>query len=138
MERKEFTSTSPSETRDIGADIAKGAVKGDVFALYGELGAGKTQLVKGIARALGVEDWEYVASPSYTIVNAYEGSIALYHVDLYRIEEGGAEEFHIEELADQGVVAAEWAERMMWWDGITKVYIDVVGDTIRKVTVERP
>ena len=71
---------------DIGDYIGRNAVPGNLYALYGELGSGKTQLVKGIARGIGVPDWEYVVSPSFTIMNLYEGTFMLCHVDLYRVE----------------------------------------------------
>ena len=73
MERIEFTSKHPSETISIGEHIGKGASKGDLFLLFGELGAGKTQLVKGLAKGIGVEEWLYVLSPSFTLMNIYEG-----------------------------------------------------------------
>ncbi len=85
MERIEFISKSASETIAIGAHIGRSALTGDLFLLYGELGAGKTQWVKGLARGMGVPDWQYVLSPSFTLMNVYEGRIDLCHVDLYRI-----------------------------------------------------
>jgi tRNA threonylcarbamoyladenosine biosynthesis protein TsaE len=138
MEKNEFTSKSPSETWDIGAFIGERAKRGDLYAIYGDLGAGKTQLVKGIARGIGVEDWLYVVSPSFTLMNIYEGKeMNLCHVDLYRIEGGECGSLNIEEFLDQGVVAVEWAERGVWWDGIIKVYIDGTGEEERKITVVR-
>jgi tRNA A37 threonylcarbamoyladenosine biosynthesis protein TsaE len=67
MERIEFISRSPSDTWDIGEHIGKYAKCGDLYALYGELGAGKTQLVKGIARGIGVKDWLYVVDITFTM-----------------------------------------------------------------------
>ena len=69
MELIEFTSKNPSETISIGERIGRGALIGDLFLLFGELGAGKTQLVKGLAKGIGVEDWPYVLSPSFTLMN---------------------------------------------------------------------
>jgi len=71
VEKKEFISKSPSDTWNIGEYVGKQAIAGDIYALHGELGSGKTQLVKGIARGIGVVDWEYVVSPSFTIMNIY-------------------------------------------------------------------
>jgi len=138
METIEFTSRNPSETWDIGEQIGRKARKGDVYTIHGELGAGKTQLVKGIARGIGVEDWLYVVSPSFTIMNVYEGNdINLCHVDLYRIEEGESESLNIDEFLEQGVVAVEWAERTRWWDGIIEIHIEVIGEEERKITIKR-
>ena len=107
MERIEFISRSPSDTWDIGEHIGKHVKRGDCYALYGELGAGKTQLVKGIARGLGVEDWLYVLSPSFTLMNVYEGLCTLCHVDLYRIDGPEAEGLDMEEYYESGIVVAE-------------------------------
>jgi tRNA threonylcarbamoyladenosine biosynthesis protein TsaE len=138
MERIEFISRSPSDTWDIGEHIGKYAKCGDLYALYGELGAGKTQLVKGIARGIGVKDWLYVVSPSFTIMNIYEGRYNLYHVDLYRIEMGEAETLQIEEFLDNGIIVVEWAERTNWWNGVIKIYIESTGEEERKVVIFRP
>lgn len=136
MVRTEFTSKSPSETWAIGEQIGRKAKRGDLYAIHGELGAGKTQLVKGIAKGLGVEDWLYVVSPSFTIMNIYEGrKEKLCHVDLYRIDERESEPLDIDEFLTEGVVAVEWAERSRWWDGIIQVYIEVLEDGERKITI---
>jgi tRNA threonylcarbamoyladenosine biosynthesis protein TsaE len=138
MGTTEFTSRSPSETWEIGEQIGKRAKRGDLYAIHGELGAGKTQLVKGIAKGMGVEDWLYVVSPSFTIMNIYEGKdISLCHVDLYRVERGECEPLSIDEFLEGGVVAVEWAERADWWDDIVKIDIEVVGENERKITVVR-
>ena len=86
MELIEFTSNNPSDTIDIGERIGRFSRIGDLFLLSGELGSGKTQLVKGIARGIDVPDWEYVVSPSFTFMNIYEGKFTLCHLDLYRLE----------------------------------------------------
>lgn len=138
MAKTEYTSRSPSETWEIGEQIGRRAKRGDLYAIYGELGAGKTQFVKGIAKGLGVEDWLYVVSPSFTIMNIYEGKDAsLCHVDLYRIEDSEFEPLSIEEFLEDGVVAVEWAERAHWWDGIIEVDIEIMGEEERKITITR-
>jgi len=136
MERIEFTSTSPSDTLAIGEHIGAFSRVGDLFLLCGELGSGKTQLVKGIARGLGVPEWEYVLSPSFTLVNLYEGRMTLCHVDLYRLGEGDVEGLALEEYLDTGVVAVEWAERASWWDDQVGVTIDVLGERERRIVME--
>lgn len=136
MEKIEFTSRSPSETWDIGEQLGKEAKKGDLFAISGELGAGKTQLVKGIARGIGVDDWIYVVSPSFTIMNIYQGrAFNLCHVDLYRLEGQETQPLSIEELREEGVVAIEWAERASGLEGAVQITIEVVGEEQRRISV---
>jgi tRNA threonylcarbamoyladenosine biosynthesis protein TsaE len=138
MEKKEFISKSPSDTWDIGEYIGKQARPGDLYALYGELGAGKTQLVKGIARGIGVADWEYVVSPSFTIMNIYEGDLPLCHVDLYRIEGAEVDDLNLEEFLQKGIVVVEWAERGDWWNKNIEVRVENTGEKERKIVIIKP
>ena len=138
MEKKEFISKSPSDTWDIGEYIGKQARPGDLYALYGELGAGKTQLVKGIARGIGVADWEYVVSPSFTIMNIYEGDLPLCHVDLYRIEGAEVDDLNLEEFLQKGIVVVEWAERGDWWNDNIEVRVENTGEKERKIVIIKP
>jgi tRNA threonylcarbamoyladenosine biosynthesis protein TsaE len=136
VERIEFISRSPSDTLDIGERIGRCSRVGDVFLLHGELGAGKTQFVKGLARGLGVPDWEYVVSPSFTLLNTYGGRCNLCHIDLYRLEGIDAEDLGIEEHLDEGIVAVEWAEKSSWWGDTIKVSIAVAGEEERRIILE--
>lgn len=138
MERTECISRNPSDTWDIGEGIGRHAKPGDLYALYGELGAGKTQLVKGIARGIGVKDWLYVVSPSFTIVNIYEGVYNLFHVDFYRIEGDEVDSIHVEEFLDNGIVVVEWADRAKWWNGVIKIYIENIGEEGRRIVIVKP
>ena len=110
---------------------------GDRFLLYGPFGAGKTTLVQGLARGLGVES--PVASPSFVIETAYRGRLSLYHIDLYRLER--IEPELIEELEEHlygdGVAAVEWAERLPSERGIdgTLLRFEVEADDGRTVTL---
>lgn len=106
-------SHSPEETRAIGARLADRLRGGEVVAFTGDLGAGKTAFVSGMAEALGVED--RVTSPTFTIVDEHEGGrLPLFHFDMYRL--GSADElFHIgweDYLARGGVCAVEWSENV--------------------------
>ena len=105
---------SPSETIRIGKQIGRLLQRGDVVALMGELGAGKTQFIKGLAQGVGVGKSAYVSSPSFTLINEYKGKIPFYHIDLYRLEEEKeAEGLGLEEyFHGEGITAVEWADRI--------------------------
>lgn len=103
---------STDETIKLGEIIGKSLNPGSIIALVGDLGAGKTVIVKGIARGLGVE--EEPNSPTFVIMNSYEGQIPLYHFDLYRLSD--EEELlgigYDEYFFGDGVAAVEWADRI--------------------------
>ena len=131
-------SHSPAETETLGEKLGRAAARGLVVALSGELGAGKTQFVRGLARGLGFPG--RVHSPTFTLVNEYGGGrVKLFHLDLYRretrepIRSAGIEEF----LSPDGVSVVEWAERIGDL-GFTigdwqPVQIEIVSDTERKI-----
>jgi tRNA threonylcarbamoyladenosine biosynthesis protein TsaE len=142
-----FISHSPEETESLGERWGRAAQTGLVIGLSGDLGAGKTQLVKGLARGLGIT--ARVHSPTFTLVNEYGGGrLRLFHLDLYRLEtrgqmvSAGLEEF----LQPDGVAVIEWAER--WFgkhrtsniehrtsnlENVRRVQIEIVGETERKI-----
>ncbi len=137
----EMISRSPSETESLGERWGREAARGFVIALSGDLGAGKTQLVKGLARGLGVTS--RVHSPTFTLVNEYTGGrLRLFHLDLYRLETtgqilgAGLEEY----LQPDGVAVIEWAERLPndeWrMTNVRRVNIEVLGETERRITYE--
>jgi len=106
-----LTTRSAAETRSLGGRAAAHLHRGDVVCLYGELGAGKTTFIQGLAEGLGVKD--YVTSPSFTIIHAHQGRLPLYHLDLYRLGPADLGDIGIEEvIGSQSVVAVEWAERL--------------------------
>lgn len=111
---KELTSDSEIQTKELAQQFAKALGPGSVVCLKGELGAGKTHFVKGMARAFGIGE-EEVHSPTYTLINEYKGNgLPLYHFDCYRLEsieealEIGAEEY----FYGEGVSVIEWPERI--------------------------
>lgn len=113
MNKVVFHSRSPSQTIRIGKQLGRLLQRGDVVALAGDLGTGKTQLIKGLAQGIGVKKSAYVSSPSFTLINEYPGRITLYHMDLYRMEEAEAKELGLEEyFQGEGVSAVEWADRI--------------------------
>jgi tRNA threonylcarbamoyladenosine biosynthesis protein TsaE len=138
-----FISHSPAETRSLGESLGRAAERGRVFAVSGDLGAGKTELVKGIARGLGVTT--RVHSPTFTLVNEYGGGrLALFHLDLYRLETpgqilaAGLEEF----LQPEGVAVIEWAERIddlgFAIHDLKKVRIGIIGESEREILYDDP
>jgi tRNA threonylcarbamoyladenosine biosynthesis protein TsaE len=124
-----------SETSDLGETFARTLRAGDVVLLYGDLGAGKTAFVRGMARGIGANP-DDVSSPTFTIVQEYAGaSVTLYHVDLYRLEPAEVDDLGLEDLvAGDGIVAIEWAER---WQGrpddVTEIRIEDLGDDRRLI-----
>lgn len=137
-----FLSHSPAETEALGERWGRAAEHGSVLALSGDLGAGKTQLVKGIARGLGVT--VRVHSPTFTLVNEYGGGrLKLFHLDLYRLEtpaqilSAGIEEF----LLPDGMAVIEWAERIFegneptpnWPATVRRVQIEIINESDRKI-----
>lgn len=136
----EIITHSVEETELVGQTLAKTLAAGAVVALYGDLGAGKTAFVRGMAKGLGSHD--RVTSPTFTIVNEYGGSLELFHFDMYRLRSSD-ELFDIgweDYLARGGVCVVEWSENVTdAFDGSeTKVTLDKLSDTDRKITVESP
>ncbi|MGQ9508624.1 MAG: tRNA (adenosine(37)-N6)-threonylcarbamoyltransferase complex ATPase subunit type 1 TsaE [Thermodesulfobacteriota bacterium] len=107
-------SKNPSETIRIGRRIGRNLHRGDVVALVGELGVGKTQLIKGLVSGIGGVKSYALTSPSFVLINEYLGKIPFYHIDLFRVnEEREAEELGIEEyLQGEGITAIEWADKI--------------------------
>lgn len=100
---------TPGETASLGASLGQLSEPGDVIFLSGELGAGKTVLAQGIAAGLGVRG--PVTSPSFVLVNEYQGRLPFFHLDLYRLQEGDLPALGLEDYFDRpGVVVVEWPE----------------------------
>ena len=128
----EFQSSSPVETFNYGHQLGARLEGGEILLLSGPLGAGKTLFVKGISAALGIPE-EDVTSPSFTLVNPYDGRMRLYHIDLYRLDEGAsaAHAVDLDELLtdEQAVIVIEWPERMGAYPLPANAWqIDIMGD----------
>jgi tRNA threonylcarbamoyladenosine biosynthesis protein TsaE len=112
---REWQTQSAEETFNLGKQIGAKLSGGEILLLHGPLGAGKTVFVKGVAAALNIDPGE-VTSPSFTLVNPYAGRLSLFHIDLYRLDEGAsaAHAVGLEELLadERAVVIIEWAERL--------------------------
>jgi tRNA threonylcarbamoyladenosine biosynthesis protein TsaE len=140
MTAERFETASEDETIAAGARFAIRLAPGDVVLLYGDLGAGKTAFVRGMASALGASP-EDVSSPTFTLVQEYRGSRAtLYHVDLYRVEPHEVDDLGLEEIADgEGIVAVEWAERWRRRPAdVWEVRIDHASGDRRSVAIAHP
>jgi tRNA threonylcarbamoyladenosine biosynthesis protein TsaE len=137
--RTEHVSDSEAATGAVGESLARTLGAGDVVLLYGDLGAGKTAFVRGLARGLGANPDE-VSSPTFTLVQEYAAPAAtLYHVDLYRLEPAEIDDIGLDDLVSgDGIVAIEWADR---WPGrpddVTEVRIDSDGEERRVIRVDR-
>ncbi len=109
----EIISRSPSQTRKIGEKIGRNLEKGDIVGLTGKLGTGKTTLIQGIARGLGVDSNQYVRSPSFVLAHQYEGKLPVYHMDLYRLTGKEIADLGYEEyIFGDGVCIIEWVEKI--------------------------
>ncbi len=127
---------SEEETAGVAQALASRLTPGDVVLLSGNLGAGKTAFVRGLAEGLGIDPGE-VSSPTFTIVHEYRGGrLTLYHVDLYRLEKAATEDLGLEEMGvADGVLAIEWPDRLTHaLPGATMVKIDIVDETTRRVS----
>ncbi len=134
---------SPEETRQLARKFAETLRPGDVVLLIGDLGAGKTTFVRGIADQMGVDE-RIVSSPTFTLMNIYPGPIELAHVDFYRLPD--TELFFFEELEEHmesgGVIVIEWGDRFsrqvsqMGANRIIRVRLDMLSDTEREVSIE--
>ena len=109
-----FRTKSASETTRIGKRIGSRLLPGDVVALIGELGAGKTQFIKGLAAGVGIQNPTYVSSPSFKLINEYVGKTTFYHIDLFRLKgEKEAEELGLDDyFQGRGITAIEWADKI--------------------------
>ena len=135
-----FNSKCEKDTENIAAEFAKTLKCGDVVALFGDLGAGKTAFVRGVAAAFGVSS-DVVSSPTFALVNEYDGELPLYHFDVYRLENADVTELDWldDYLFGDGVCLIEWAEYIL--EVLPKDYIRVelerMSENERKITITR-
>jgi tRNA threonylcarbamoyladenosine biosynthesis protein TsaE len=139
----EFQTSDAGETFALGKQIGAQLNGGEVLLLNGPLGAGKTVFVKGLAAAFDI-DPEEVTSPSFTLVNPYMGRLPLFHIDLYRLDEGAAaaHAVDLEELltVERAVIVIEWAERLRNYPLTIEVWrINISGDgeAARRISISR-
>ncbi len=132
-----FVTRTEDDTSAAGEQFAARLQGGDVVLLHGDLGAGKTAFVRGVARGLGAPG-DDVSSPTFTIIQEYRGRVTLHHVDLYRLAPAEVDDLGLDELVESGgVVAIEWAER--WIDapeGAWVIRIALEGEADRRIVIE--
>jgi tRNA threonylcarbamoyladenosine biosynthesis protein TsaE len=135
-----FETKSPDETQALGERLGRRLEGGDVLALEGDLGAGKTCFVQGLARGLGIEASRRIGSPTFTLVNEHPGRVTLYHVDLYRLRDGRElEEIGLREYLEAGGVAAvEWFDRFPDYKPGERIDVrfERLDETRRRVVIE--
>jgi len=132
-------SGSEDDTRAIARGLAATLAPGAVLLLSGDLGAGKTAFVRGLAEGLGLDPAD-VTSPTFTLVHEYRGGrLPLIHVDLYRLDRADLDEIGLDQdLAEQGVTAVEWAERLTRpLNMATAIRIEDAGGDSRRITIDR-
>lgn len=131
---------SEEETRAVAREFAATLKSGDVLLLAGDLGAGKTTFVKGLAAGLGIDPSE-VSSPTFTLLHEYRGGrLTLYHADLYRLDKTATEDLGLEETGVRdGVLAIEWPDRLTHdMSGARLILIELVDDATRRITIDPP
>jgi tRNA threonylcarbamoyladenosine biosynthesis protein TsaE len=133
-----LNSKSETETKEIGRRVGERLRAGDVVCLYGELGSGKTTMVKGIASVFGIDERD-IASASFIIIAEYKLAVPFYHIDLYRVEPEEVHDLGLREcLGREGISVIEWAERAGGEvpDESIKVWLRYTGDNSREIEIE--
>jgi tRNA threonylcarbamoyladenosine biosynthesis protein TsaE len=128
---------SEEETQALARELSATLRAGDVVLLSGDLGAGKTTFVRGLAEGLGIDPRE-VSSPTFTLVHEYRGhGLALYHADLYRLESTATDDLGLEEIGVRdGVLAIEWPDRLSHGlPGARLVQLEMVNESSRRITI---
>lgn len=133
------TTACVEETWALGKNIGGALTGGNIFALTGDLGSGKTSFVQGLARGLDVDEKYYITSPTFTLINEYPGRCTLFHVDLYRIEDPfDYEDIGLYEiLHGRGVTAIEWADKLPEdvISEFTGIHFEISGDESRNIDI---
>jgi tRNA threonylcarbamoyl adenosine modification protein YjeE len=133
-EQAELVTASPEETEAAAAGLAGRLARGDLLLLIGELGAGKTTFVRGLARGMGLE--ADVMSPTFQLVRVYPGPLQLAHIDLYRLSNTAElADLGLEELLEDGVVAVEWGDRLEACPGV-RVRLETLDPDRRRLRLE--
>lgn len=135
----EYLTQSEDETAAVAQTLAASLTPGAVVLLTGDLGAGKTAFIRGLARGLGIAPGD-VSSPTFTLVHEYRGGrLVLYHADLYRLDRAATDDLGLDEMGvADGVLAIEWPDRLTHdLPDVTTVTIDIVDEATRRIVIER-
>ena len=135
---RNYLTRSEEETRAVAHELAAHLEPADIVLLSGNLGAGKTAFVRGMAVGLGINP-DDVSSPTFTLVHEYRGGrLTLYHVDLYRLDNAATDDLGLEELGvADGVLAIEWPDRLSHeMPSAIAVAIEIMGDMERRITID--
>lgn len=139
MHATHLTTSNPLETEQVAQQLAKDLKPNSVLLLFGNLGAGKTTFVRGLARGLAIDEKVLIHSPSFTLIHEYPGKTPLYHLDLYRLENPAQVlELGIEEYLERGgVVAVEWPERALelFPEDSFSIWLVPASSSARKVSI---
>ncbi len=141
MSMETFTTGSVNATVELGRQLGQRFGLGECVALVGDLGAGKTALVRGLAAGLGIADQRLVSSPTFVLIHEYDGPVPVFHVDVYRLSDPQRElvELGLAEMLTEGVVVIEWADRV---DEILprphwQIAIEATGERSRRFQLRR-
>ena len=130
-------SKNEDETKDIGRKLGEKLKRGDVVCLYGELGSGKTTMVKGLASVFGIDERD-ITSASFTIIAEYDEGVPFYHIDLYRVSSEDISELGLQEyFGGEGISVIEWAERAEGElpETSIKVSLNYTDDNVREIEI---
>ena len=134
-----LVSKSEEETYAFARRLAESLPLPAHILLFGDLGAGKTTFTRGLAMGFGIEVVDDVSSPTFTLINQYTGRVKVYHIDLYRVEDGDLRGLGLEDIFDDphAAVIVEWAERLgdFQTPGATRVFLEYVDGSTRKIEV---
>ena len=134
-----LVSKSEEETYAFARRLAESLPLPAHILLFGDLGAGKTTFTRGLAMGFGIEVVDDVSSPTFTLINQYKGRVKIYHIDLYRVENGDLRGLGLEDICDDphAAVIVEWAERLGEFQtpGATRVFLEYVDGSTRKIGV---
>jgi len=134
-------SSSEAETFRLGRELAESMPMPAHILLYGDLGAGKTSLTRGLAAGFGLQEIEEVSSPTFTLINEYPGRVKIYHIDLYRIDTGRLDGLGLDEIFERpdAAVIVEWAERLGNFPtpGAVQVFLEYVDEGSRRIDIKK-
>jgi len=136
-----MVSKGVEDTIRMGSELAKKIKRGDVIALVGDLGSGKTVFTKGIAKGLGVKNVRYVNSPTFVIIKEYRGKVPLYHFDLYRLNRPNMLDIenYGEYFYGDGITVIEWADKILKLlpPKYIEVKLSVIDESKRKIEIRK-